>query len=253
MKKKLFTESDLRAHWFLNKETTLELDGDIYMTPAARDFMKEKGITLHFKNKKDEFGCMPISHSTDSKTGVPFINAATGEGISIKPESMTHLYGNVLVPKNHPRIILRGKLDSLEAWLINVQRIAEEEGFPKIVEELEELLAYVRVMLGSEVRKVPMKEVKLLNLNSEELRHVSHNVKAELGIDHPVPNYRMGRLCIALNGLRTQVREAEIAAVIAFCDGNNCSRPDIIEGINRLSSCVYIIFCRKLAGWYGRK
>jgi ethanolamine utilization cobalamin adenosyltransferase len=75
-------------------------------------------------------------------------------------------------------------------------------------------------------------------------------VKKVFGIEHPIPNYQMGRLCVALNSLRTQVREAELSAARAFSCGDSCSRSDLIEGLNRMSSCVYIILCRKLSGYY---
>ena len=58
----------------------------------------------------------------------------------------------------------------------------------------------------------------------------------------------MGRLCASLNELRTQVRETELCAVNAFAQDGPDGRLDIIEGLNRLSSCVYILFCRTAAG-----
>ena len=95
-----------------------------------------------------------------------------------------------------------------------------------------------------------MDEICLLGLDSEAIRRTSHHVKEQIGIPHPVPNYRMGRLCVALNRLRTQVREVELCAAQAFFRDDHIERTDIIEGLNRLSSCIYIIFCRTLAGHY---
>ena len=51
-------------------------------------------------------------------------------------------------------------------------------------------------------------------------------------------NYRMGRICIGLNELRTFVRETELAAGRAFQSGDTCTRPDIVEAMNRLSSVI---------------
>ena len=44
-----------------------------------------------------------------------YIDAVTGEALAEKPEHMTQLCGNRLVSKTHPRIVFRGKLDSLIA------------------------------------------------------------------------------------------------------------------------------------------
>ena len=42
-----------------------------------------------------------------------------GGGVLLeKPEDMTHLHGDVLVSKTHPRIKFRGAIDSLEAALL---------------------------------------------------------------------------------------------------------------------------------------
>ena len=123
-----------------------------------------------------------------------------------------------------------------------------------LVEELEELLGYVRRILGAEVKEVPLEEIRLLGLDSAGLRYTSHHVKEEIGIDHPVPNCGMGRICVLLNRLRTQVRACELSAVTAFMrEDGTCGRKDIVEALNRLSSCVYILFCRKAAGYYERE
>ena len=125
---------------------------------------------------------------------------------------------------------------------------AEEE--PRIAEDLEDVLGCVRAILGAEVKDEPLAPGPLLGMDSAQLRYCSHHVKETLGIDHPIPNYRMGRLCVALNRLRTQVRETELSAARAFPGGE---RQDIIEALNRLSSCVYILFCRKLSAYYDRR
>ena len=70
----------------------------------------------------------------------------------------------------------------------------------------------------------------------------------------------MGGLCLALNFLRTQVRETELAAANAFCGsprpsatplasegGLEVERPDLLEALNRMSSAVYLLFLRELS------
>ena len=110
------------------------------------------------------------------------------------------------------------------------------------------MLGRVRAVLGAEVTGAPLKEELLLGLDQAGLRRVSHNVKGELGIDHPVPSWEMGELALRLNTLRTQVREAELAAAAAFQAPGEAPRPDILRELNRLSSAVYILFCRQVAG-----
>ena len=91
-------------------------------------------------------------------------------------------------------------------------------------------------------------------MDSAGLRYESHHIKEIYGIPHPMPEYRMGRICIGLNELRTFVRETELAAARAFQSGDTCTRPDIVEAMNRLSSVIYILFCRQLTGrWPGQQ
>ena len=169
---------------------------------------------------------------------------------------MTHLRGNLLVPKTHPRIEFRGQLDSLQAEIICLQAEACEKKQEKLVTDLGDVLYGVRCILGAEVKEEPLEPMKLLGMTDKELRENSHNVKKYLGMDHPIPDYTMGRMAADLNHLRAKVREMELSAAHAFMTVEGVvERPDIIQNLNRLSSGVYIVFCRWLAGYYegGRK
>ena len=248
MKNPILTDVELRAHWYRTQETSYTVAPGTYITPAAQDFIREHQIRLHF--------AAPVQN-TMTVTPVPvqngrakFTDYATGRPLDHKPESMTHLRGNLLVNKSHPRIAFRGKLDSLMARVISVQLDAAEAGKQKLADDLDELLAFLRLILAAEVKDEPLQPIRLLGMDSQMIRRCSHNVREHIGIDHPIPSYRMGRLCASLNELRTQVRETELYAVHAFPENEANARGDIIEAFNRLSSCVYILFCRVAAGYY---
>lgn len=225
--------------------TEYRVSGDTFVMPGAKEYLKERGIKLIIGGT-DSYKIMPqsaIPFDGDSK----FVDYATGKGYAYKPEDMTHLRGNLLVPKTHPRIAFRGQLDSLEAKIMETQIIAAEENHPETVDELNELYAFVRAILSAEVNEKPFEGFKLLGMDSGRLRYASHHVHEEYGISHYVPSYTMGKLCVALNSLRTTVREVELSAAAAFTLNDVTERLDIIEGLNRLSSCVYIIYCRVLS------
>lgn len=249
MKTKLLTEAELRSHWLKNREPVYHIDEETVLTPSARDFIRENNIRLITGKPAGGMSRTPIPVH-DGKPS--FVDAATGQALERKPEDMTHLRGNLLVPKTHPRIEFRGKLDSLMAQTMEVQLTAREEQ-PRIAEELDELMGCLHAILGAEVKDTPLGEFKLLGMDSSQLRYASHHVKEVLGIDHPIPSYKMGRMCVALNRLRTQVREVELSAVRAFDGPEGCQRPDIVEDLNRLSSCVYLLFCRQLSGYYSKE
>ena len=250
-KARSLTDIELRAHWYRTQETQYTVAPDTRLTPAARDFIKEHQIQLHYAAPALSYDTMPVTPIPTQNGKAMYVDYETGEALTEKPEDMTHIRGNMLVNKQHPRIALRGRLDSLMARVMNVQLIAVESGGEKVAEELETFLSYLRAMLAAEVKDCPLEPIRLLQMDSEEIRRCSHHVKEYIGIDHPVPSYRMGKLCVALNDLRTQVRETELCAVNAFAHEKRESHSDIIEGLNRLSSCVYILFCRVAAGYYG--
>jgi len=176
-----------------------------------------------------------------------YVDADTGLPLAQKGEHMTHLRGNLLVPKTHPCIEFRGKLDSLMARVLEVQLIAQEQNEMLICKDLQEVLNLLRSIMAAEVKDEPLDAFSLLGLDEGALREMSQNVQADFGMEHPVPDYTMGKLSVALNALRAQVRETELAAIRALPE-----RGDVIRALNRLSSGVYVIFCRKLSGWYER-
>lgn len=208
------------------------------LTPLAMEYLAKRNIAV-VQQSKTQAATMPIKPKKRM-----YIDAATGQSLAVKPENMTHLRDNLLVPKTHPRIALRGKLDSLEAKIIEIQ--AEIGNQNKLYGNLDEALCYVRQVLAAEVNDKELPPIGLLGYDSEQLRKVSHNISEQFGFDHPVPSAAMGVVAARLNALRTQVRECELAAVRAF--GNQ--RADIIQALNRLSSGVYIMFCSNLAGRY---
>ena len=232
---KILTDMELRARWYGTRPSVFHVEAGTVVTPAARDFLREHGIALVTDDPP----------ATEHKSG--FVVAATGETVSRKPEDMTHLYGNVLVEKDHPRIAFRGKLDSLEAKIMETQQIARAEGRPDLCGVLEEVLSFVKQILRSEVRAETLNEIRLMGLDGQTIRHMSHHVEEYFGIAHPTPSFTMGKLCVALNSLRTAVRETELQAVHAL-DERFVGGKEIVEALNRLSSFVYLMFCGEVTG-----
>ena len=108
---------------------------------------------------------------------------------------------------------------------------------------LGEVLEALRAVLAAEVKEEPLPPLTLFGLDGDGLRRVSHHVREELGIPHPIPEHTMGRMALTLNRLRTQIRETELAAAAAFPG----QREDLLLALNRLSSGIYILFCRLVA------
>ena len=181
----------------------------------------------------------------------------TGERLALKPEHLTHLTSDEdLVPKTHPRIILRGKLDLLESQLLDAQVAASDAGARALVGELGEALELVRALVGAEVTGKPAPAVQLGGLDAAQIRYASHHTWDLYKVPFMYPDVRHGAVVSRLNLARAIAREAEVAAMFAFGRGvEPPERADLILALNRLSSALYLMTCKYVGGQYdeGRK
>lgn len=247
----LITENKLREE--LKNSDTAEYIAEkgAIVTPSAKQYLTEKNIKLIYKEdkKNNTENDERINEKKSLKYKYIHIN---GGAFEEKPEHMTQLNGNKLVNKDNKRIILRGKLDSLQAKILEVQMQSKAQKEMKIVEELEEILSFVRKILGCEVLETDFNIDTLIGLNMDELRAYSHNPKKYLYTEHIIyPSIEMGNMVILLNALRALSREAELSAYQAFKnDDGESARKDISLSLNRLSSCFYIMMLKCKAGKY---
>lgn len=169
-----------------------------------------------------------------------------------KPEHMTHLRGDHLVYKDHPRIAFRGAIDSLEAEIIVLQTITEKQHLHTLTEDLEEIIKTIRWLLRCEVSGEAVGEVMLQGLDTDDMRAHSHHPSRYYGMKHFLPTYCHSEIVAYLNRLRTKARETELTAYRAFkTEIGDVEREDIICVLNRLSSLFWIMMFKFLTGKYG--
>lgn len=160
-----------------------------------------------------------------------------------KPEHMTHLNGDVLVLKNHPRIKFRGAVDNLEAAILLCQ-----QAVPGRQKELQEILDLARCLIRCDVLEEPVGDFILCGLTEQEQRKRSHFPQDYYGVPHFMPDSGDSKAVLELNRVRSQVRSTELAAMDAFTDRDGSpTRPDIIQALNRMSSMVYILMIQEKA------
>ena len=213
----LYTEEAVRAN-IRNREgqRVFYLAPGDCLTPGARDFLTRQKIRL--------------LSATEAK---PQEYRLLGGGyIREKPEHMTHLNGDVLVNKTHPRIAFRGVMDALQAEIILCQLM-----LPELANRLKELLELSREIIACDVLEKQLHWDRLLGLTEEELRSRSHRPQDFYGQPHFMPEAADGAAVVWLNRCRCAVRSAELAACHAF----ESSRPDIVQALNRMSSSVYLL------------
>lgn len=262
---KVITEALLRLELRASEPETYYIEPGKILSPAAREYLQQRRIKIVHSPKEDVASKEDVSSKEkrieevkisplETSKGIEykFIDYETDAYYSEKPEHMTHLYGNVLVAKHHPRIIFRGKLDSLQALVVLNQTILyEKEDNKKIVEDLSQVLGRLRNIMRCDVMNEELKQENILGLNHDELRERSHDPMKFYNIKPMVlPDYTLGKNYALLNQIRAAIRETETAAAEAFRVGTKCTRPDLIEELNRLSSTVHIMMCIYLTGQY---
>ena len=168
-----------------------------------------------------------------------------GASFAEKPEHMTHLRGNILVPKTHPRIAFRGGIDTLEAELLLCAQAADGP----LRQTLCAMLDFVRSLIRADVLDEPVQAVRFLGLDGDGLREHSHHPEREEGQPHFLPAPEDPPILLRLNRLRTVVRQTELLACHAISrpDGT-LARPDLVRALNRLSSLCWILMIRVKRG-----
>lgn len=167
-----------------------------------------------------------------------------------KLESETHLNFELLVKKSHPRIIFRGKLDSLLASFILAQKLFKEMSEDILCSYFEEIYEFIRKMIYAEATNTPFKETKLFSLDFEDIRKISHNPKKYFGIEHLFHiNATMPITVLTLNQLRTQSRELELNYILMTEKiEKELHLVGFEKALNRLSSAIYILMCIYASG-----
>lgn len=191
------------------------------LTPSARDYLAQQRIDI-----------LPPEQAKPERWQL-----LGGGFCEEKGETMTHLDGETLVPKTHPRIRFRGAVDTLEAELLLCG------------ESVREILELVRRLIRCDVLNEPVGEFTFGGMREEELRKCSHFPQEYLGIAHFMPDFADSPEILQLNRARCAARAAELAAVEAFTDRDGAPvREDIIRAMNRVSSMVYLRLLEAKAG-----
>jgi ethanolamine utilization cobalamin adenosyltransferase len=192
------------------------------LTSGAKDFLSRERIPI-----------LPAEQAKPER-----YRLLSGGFAEEKPEHLTHLHGDVLVPKTHPRITFRGAMDTLEAEIMLCQLVLQDPWRKR----LGEVLDFARMLLRCDVLEERVKEEKLCGMTAQELRQRSHRPQDFYGQAHFMPDVRDGEAILRLNRVRCAARQAELAAVAAFADREgNPTRTDILQAMNRMSSMLWIL------------
>jgi ethanolamine utilization protein EutL len=256
-------EVDLKVFYAPPSETNYAgglLTGSVESVEAAARAFQETVLDLsarpRFVTPTPDLECLTAAYAKargarGAGAGLPYRILESGLELDEKPDGFTHLFDNrTLVPKGHPAIRFRGKLDLVQAQVLDAQLAAQGEGLADIVSDLEDVLRFLRELLGAEVSGRPMPLLGVGGFDAEELHKLSHNTMKFFGVGWVVPDVSMGATAVKLNLLRATCREVEIAASDAYGDESHLSptnRDALLHGLNRLSNAIYVLVCKVVA------
>lgn len=260
----IVTEADLRDQ--LRRPTVgalVHVPSGARLSPSAADFVKQWSLQLvdpkamDIPPESDEVGGggnETDDHSKWDKKSVFPVQLkgdlptceVCGSPVKHKPSQLTQLNAKHFAPKTHPRIVLRGRLDSLHALVMLTQRMAKEANEKALVRDLGTVAAYCRELTSAEYNERPVSELSLQNWDVEKIHKATHDPKGMLGIDHLTIDENEPQLMHWLNMARTMSREIEITAMEAFPEPDHPYGASICHAFNRLSSTFYFLqLCMK--------
>lgn len=250
------TEDWLRANYSLSDGTEIRLPADCKLTPAARGLITDHHLIVKFHDEQGRLFVESIEDkpTNNDSTYQPKLKQVHGltsqqghvaaecqlchQAVAKKPDTLTHLNAHTLVSKSDPRLAFRAKLDSCIAMAVWLQVEATVEP--------QRWLADIRSVLGNIMRADVLNETLtdfvIAGLDEKAIHKLSHQPLKYIGHDHIVPAVEHGRNACLLNLLRTEIRETETSAASIFINRDLVvSRPDLMQGLNRLSSAVYVL------------
>jgi ethanolamine utilization cobalamin adenosyltransferase len=110
-------------------------------------------------------------------------------------------------------------------------------------------------LVGAEVTDRAVSPPTLWGMTADQIRDATHHTRELYGVPFMYPDVRQGPVVAKLSLARAIAREAEIAALVAFPPAGGLStavpgRPDLAHALNRISSALYLLAVRYVAGQY---
>lgn len=248
----VLTEEKLRALYKKEKIKELSLDKGTIITPSAQQFLNQMSIKIFKGIEKKEPTLINECKEVVKNKEWKYIGI-TGEVYFNKPEYMTVIKENIIVKKNNKRIILRGKLESLEGKFLLIVNVLKEKRNSKLNSDLCSIESFIKKLIISEKTNENLEELNLLGENFNEIKNIFNDHKKYFKMENSLEiSSKSKRIILELNEIRCLVREIEIVAVNTLLkDEGEIEREDIIKSINILSSAIYIMMVKGEKGIYG--
>lgn len=252
------TEDEVRRRFADGNATPAENER---LTPAAAELLRTLQSSLPKACAPHPVSFQPASSipvpgpeagaQTQGKTAQAQGSAALAQEACVcKPcIGRTHLDAENQVHKSHPRIELRGRMDTLIAAAVVVQtQFDPKNRLPETLKTgLADMKNWLWQMLCSEVSGQPLPALTVCGMTAQVLHSVCLDPMAHIGQGHVVPDAGLGPNVALLNWFRAQVRELEVLLA------KTGERDDLLEAANRLSTAAYVLMLLTVMAEQGRE
>lgn len=242
----LLTEEDVRRMSNQGTRGPVVVNRDQMLTPGARDYLREHRVEVVYPQGEAAGEGAP---SAPAKYRTLF-----GAALNEKPEHMTHLKGNVLVFKDHPRIAFRGWIDALEAEILLTQQAAAGRAmgpWPGSWRRFWALSGAISASTCWTSRWGPSSCAAIRRSSSGSTPTIRRSTSASPTFWPAIPT---APPCWRSTSCALWCGRPSWPPTPAFRDADgNVTRGDMILGLNRLSSLMWIFMIKLKAGRYERK
>jgi ethanolamine utilization cobalamin adenosyltransferase len=263
----VITESELRELWRNGTGALPAFPPGTRFSPSAQDFINAHRLEVRVEPSLQPPAAQPRPAPWDRPAAFPVALAGPlpvciecGQPVPHKPGHMTQLDAHHFAPKTHPRLRVRGQLDSLHAGVMLAAAEARRYQLPGLAGALDTLAAYCREIQSAEYNGRAVQPLVMLGKSENEIHSISHWPDRHLGLAHLAPGSGDHAILHWLNFVRTMARDSEITASEVYGpkahthDSEPAGVVDfgIPHALNRLSSAVYyleLLFKRGDLGW----
>lgn len=225
------------------------------LSPSATDFVKHWQLvvleTEHATPGTAPGGADEGRREWDTPSTFPISTSAEpprctqcGTPVPQKPDALTQLNACHLAAKTHPRIRLRGRVDTLHALVLLAQSRARGLDVGWLADELGTVAAYCREVTSAEYNERPVADLAVDGRDAEAIHRATHDPEGELGVAHLTISDASPELQHWLNLCRATARELELVALDAFDSPHHPYGASICHALNRLSSAFYFLQLR---------
>ncbi len=232
----------------LVKDSELNLPLGYELSIEEKQLILEKNIKLKFKDEQGKMfvlsenieGKLKPIHALKAKSNASEFDENAFDAFP-KVKNLTAFNAKEQIFKGDIQIKFRAELDESLALVLWTQKTIENET-AKIW--LNAIYAILRNIMSASCRHTVMQPFEIAGLSADAIHAYSHKPLEHLGYDHIIPSVELCEDALKVNMLRTKLRSMEVTACSIYFESpisENCTRPDLLYTLNRLSSAVYVL------------